>query len=380
MTEPENQFDSDSIIDENKTTGFLRGAAILAAAFIFGGVFTYGISNWGKVRFVGFLRAASTSVDANQDAVIQKLLVEPNQKVEKGTPLAELSNPQLMADIEAIKQEIAALNAEKDQRVAVAARDLRQEMRNLDTDIRELRIQSADLLKQKFSHELSAVAWKDYTKEFDKWYQQSEPEQVFRSDIPDSIAPTEEARIRGLLRQQSAKNAVEVFETQIKICDDEVAAIENHREDLSAENDRVHGIDAIELRLKQAEGLLKRLEAKQSTLTLKAADYGIVGVQRCRIGDQVTTAQCVMDILKTDQPHIDVRIPTTQAAEVDRIVYLKFPGGEKRTGRIANLPPQANPMAEGETMTYLSVRILPSGKLWPENLPIGSAVTVSLTK
>ena len=379
MTESQNQ--SDSLVEENKTKAFFRGIMILTIAFVCGIMVTFGISKARKVEFVGFMHSQQTSVHVLESGIVSQIPVQTNAMVEKDDVIAVLVNPQLQDDIDAVTQEIKALKAERDQVIANQKRRLSGELHHLDRQVNEVELKQASLLKDKFTQELQVEAWKGFAQEIDQWLPETSPDKVFREDIATRIVPTEEARIRAITKQQVALNNVEASAAQMKICERDLETIAKRREELLSEDNDAQ-LAGIEVRLEQANDLLKRLEEKKSLLTLKASDYGTVGVLRVQVGEPVASMQKVVDIMKVDQPFLTVRIPTTQAVELktDNIVYLKFPGNQKRIGRVDSVPPQADPVADGEDMTYLTVRINPAGKLWPEDLPMGSAVTVSLKK
>jgi multidrug resistance efflux pump len=88
--------------------GALLGLALLA---VLGGLALYNFTY--QLEGTGFVNGSIARVTANHDGRVAQMLVQPGARVEAGTPLFAVENPNLRNEIEALEQHLAQLSQEQ---------------------------------------------------------------------------------------------------------------------------------------------------------------------------------------------------------------------------------------------------------------------------
>jgi len=301
--------------------------------------------------------------------------------------LVVLTDEKLDAELAAVEREVATLQAEVDRVRAKAEVELAIRLKELDAEIFSARLRSTGYLKEQYFNEVEGLAWRDLADDINPLGTASQTNDVFQSLVFQG-SMTDETRIRSLLRREAAHNAAEVNAAQVKICEQRMQGLEDLKRELARKIRHAEGIEVAEARLAQATEKLERLRQAQATLTLNGVAYRTVGVFRKNVGEQVASGETIVELLDNDRRFLIVDLPTRAVPEfpAESNVRLQFPGGQKCTGRVREIPPQTAAQASfnrarhnGDAAAFeevVTLRIDPTGKLWPD-VPIGTAVEVS---
>lgn len=330
----------------------------------------------------GYLHAERVPIVADRDAVIQQIVAAPGTVVQAGSPLITLADDSLQQEIADKQQEFAALQTELEQAKAKAEIELAWRTKELDEAVFDTKLRSAGFLKDQLAYQVENFAWTSFIENRGNLRAAVEPDSVFRSvTFEDSVTP-EESRMRAMLRQGHAQNALEVNSVQVEICDKRLKELEQLRIELPEKVRRAVGVDVAESRLVRAAEELENLKSRQDTLTLKASAYGTVGIYHAQPGEKISAGSPLVELLDPDRRFVIAHVPTDRLGEFTpgTEVRLEFGDGNVRNGRVRDIPPQAQSFGQltatpEDNQAVLLVRIEPSGKLWPE-LPIGATVKI----
>jgi multidrug efflux pump subunit AcrA (membrane-fusion protein) len=344
---------------------------------LFAGVkFSGWIEASGAESFRAVLHAHSTTIAADRSTRILKLLVEEGDSADIETPIVVLADEDLAAKRQAQQDEVELRRIALSKANAQADMDLVWRMKQLDAEILELKLRSAEFLKFKFDEDVEKTAWSEVVPKTKHVVSPTEPESVFRT-VEYETTNLGRIQIEALLRRSAALNASEVAAVQIQLCEDRLKELTKLKADLPEKIRLSAGVVEAEHRYKQAVGELAELEDQQREITLTASAYGTVGVFRKTIGEEVSPGEPIVEILDHDRKFLVMQFPTeklSKIAEGDE-VSIRFSGGEKRIGIIQSMPPQTGKTPAGNHDDRIAVRIEEFGKLWP-NVPIGSTVEV----
>ena len=349
----------------------------------------------GDDSYTGFLRARTTRVVATVSGRLTKITLEEGQTADVGEELIHLTNDELEAEREAGRQKVVNLNFALGRARARAEVDLEWRLRELEAELLETRLQSAEFLKAQFDQRLGAHAWTDLIPESDSPTSVTEtsvtetsvteatttPDDVFQTAArSDSLLDIDEGQLRALLEQQAATNAAEVSTVQVQLCEDRLLQLTQLISELPEQVDRASGVAALEAELKQAQDELTEIEAKPSAVVLRAAAYGTAGVYRAAVGQRVRAGEPLVELLDRDYRHITVKVPTRELVRFDpqSVVGLEFSGGRRHQGTVSRIPTQADQDTNSvETdESFVTLEIEPLDRVWPD-VPIGAAVRVS---
>ncbi|MEX1097607.1 MAG: hypothetical protein WED34_16290 [Planctomycetales bacterium] len=331
--------------------------------------------------FTGYLQAETATLSAARSGRMIELLIAEGQPVEPGAAVAMLLDEDATARVAEQTRKVAALVAELARAQAEADVDTAWRLKAIESEILQTRLQSAEYLKQKLQHELEGLAWSEFAA--GGLAQAGGAGKGFEPIVFERWLP-EEARLRALLRQDAARNAIEVHQAQAELCDERLLQLEELQAKLPEEIHRASGVEEVASRLAEAREELARLEALEAKFPLASSAYGILGTFRRGVGQAIRAGEPVVEVFDGQRSHLTVQVPSQRAPDYapGTDVSLLFPGGEGRSGRVASVQPQAvRPQDAGLLFAgedaLVSVRIEPTGKLWPAS-PVGSAVRVTV--
>jgi multidrug efflux pump subunit AcrA (membrane-fusion protein) len=359
------------------------------AALVLGTGAAYGLARANASSSLGYLEAESAVVSAGVTGKIKEVAAGEGVRVEPGRKVLVIVDEMLESQISALRRRVDVLHSELNQARAQADVDLRWRMKELESEILEIRLKSAGFLQSQFDQEIEQYAWTDFLKEslIDpvEFFTDASPQQLlFPATQPVQVP--RESRMKAAIRKEAASNALEVSQAQIEMCAARMKELESLKQDLPKQIARSHGVEVVEARLAEATEELSRLESRPRNVELKSPIHGTVGVYRKAKGDRVAAGESIVTILDEDQRFLTLRIPSRQAPQYPAggRVLLDFPGGQTRVGQIRTVPPQAV-AGSNETPTaishdsLISLRIDPVEKLWPA-APVGTAVQVRPVK
>lgn len=358
----------------------LRIVLIVGLALAAGVGAAWGLSRRGGAVFDGRIEARTTFVNADRAGVVTELLAAEGARVTIGDPLVTLADGELQLLIARAQHDIATLTSERDRALAEAAVELAWRMKEIDADVVEAQLKSADYLKQKFDYELERSMWSDMLSSHETVMFDNGSE-AFQSMVLRSRLPREQ-RMNAMLRHETACNAVDVSAVQVEICEQRLGELAKLREQLPERVREKAGVHVAEQRLATAQAELARLEARQTELTVASNAVGTVGVYRRKVGDHLNAGDPIVELLDGARRWLIVAVPSSQITEftIDRELELTFPGKQERTGKVLSVAPQAEPhniVAPAAADAMVIVRVEQSGKLWPD-VPLGSRVQVHL--
>lgn len=357
----------------------LRIALFTLVALAAGLSAAWGLSRPDSPEFAGRIEARSTHVTAERAGILTELLVAEGDRVTLGDPLVMLADGELQAEIARQQAEITTRESELQQARALADVDLAWRLKELDGELLETQLRSADYLKEKFNHQLERNMWSDVLAgETTAMFNQGDA--VFHSIVLKSRVPSEQ-RMNASLRIETAANAIEVSQAQVEICERRLAELRRLKEEVPARIREKAGVNVAEERLAGARAELARLQARDTQLTIPSTAVGTVGVFRRRPGDNIAPGDPIVEILDDAQRRIVVEVPSDQITgfHIDSRVDLSFPGDQPLTGRVISIAPQAEPRSTAADDAVIAVRIEQTGKVWPA-VPIGSRVGVRLSE
>lgn len=360
----------------------IRVLLVVGLAFGAGLTAAWGLSRRTGSSFEGRIEARTTFVNADRPGVITELVAQEGVRVTLGEPLVKLADGELQMLIARAHEEVATLTSERDQAVAVAAVELAWRLKEIDADVVEVQLRSADYMKEKFDYELERSMWADMlssteTVMFDNG------NASFQSMVLNSRIPSEQ-RMNAMLRHETACNAVDVSAVQVEICEQRLAELAKLKDQLPERVREKAGVNVAEERLAAAQAELARLESRQEELTVVSNAIGTVGVYRRKVGDHLNAGDPIVELLDAARRWIVVAVPSSQITEfaVGRELDLTFPGRQERTGTVLSVAPQAEPSVlgspGGDDATVI-VRVEQRGKVWPD-VPLGSRVSVQLAE
>lgn len=328
--------------------------------------------------FTGYVRAHVVPITVPTQSRVVQITVEEGEWIEPGREIARVFDENLAAERRLHQSIVAGLEAELDQAQAKAAVELQWRTADVDAQILETRLKSAALVKDQFASQIEALAWRDFVEEFDTFKVTASRDQIVTLLTEKKLLDGEK-RTRAMLLQASARNASEVYATQVKLCDDRLSQLKTLKRELPQNVERAAGVDEIQLRLAAARAELQNFEGRAEEISLRAPGYGTLGILRYKKGDLAQAGETLVELLDDDRRFVSVRVPSRALSDfaLGGEVKLVFPENEPRTGIIKSISPQAilDDSGTGESLVELSIQ--PTGKLWPQELIVGTPVTVS---
>ncbi|RLS40330.1 MAG: HlyD family efflux transporter periplasmic adaptor subunit [Planctomycetota bacterium] len=357
----------------------LRTLAICLASLLAGAAVAVWFERHGEVRFAAYLETHTTPVTAEHPGRVEALAKSEGDRITIGDPLLNLTDSQLMREIQLQKDEVARTEIQLNQCLAEADLDLQWRTNDLDDKIIDYQLRSAGYLKEKYDFELQKSMLADMLSS-NLTAALPDPESLIGSLMVEDRLPRVE-EMTTALKLETVSNATDVSSAQVEICEQQLKRLEQVKQSLPATVRRRAGVDAAEATLARAKVMLEQTEGRRTELTVASTAVGKVGVYRVKVGDHVQPGQTIVELLDDARRFLRVEVPSSKISElkVAQNVDITFPGGGKRTGRIQMIAPQAiptDPNSHGAESLIL-VRVEQTGELWPD-LPVGTRVDVSL--
>ncbi|MFN0199355.1 MAG: HlyD family efflux transporter periplasmic adaptor subunit, partial [Planctomycetaceae bacterium] len=281
-------------------------------------------------------------------------------------------------DIEKLQGELEQAHARTDVELAWRTKALNDELF-------ETRLKLSQYLQQKYDHDMNDVAWEDLVS------QQAAVSKIDgeAGDVPAfflDAGASDMHRLKFMLQKESYRNATEVCEAQVEICESRLKELEMLKNELPEKLSSAMGIKHLETQLQKNKSDVVELEQQRTIRQLTSAHYGTVGVFQHVEGELLTAGEPVVELLDQDRRYLEVQVPSQRIAEFSAgaRVSLSFSGDVTRTGQIRSIPPQAKHSKGEFAMTNavdipVTLIIDPVGLEWPRS-PIGSTVEVTLNR
>ncbi len=376
----------------------LRTAVLSVCALLIGFLFVYLFGQRHNPPLTGVLAADITSIRVPSPSRMTAVHVKAGDEVFSGQPLLTLEKLEHLDLIEARERQAVELGRELKRVEAQSAIEVEWRTRELDRELAAVR------------HEIAEREASPYLPS------RALTTNRFRSGIPVSPISSRTAggvaatrvQMPGILFFSGASgqstplavaSALQTVPTQIAhaprenvVSDSGVLSLENSqltalraeqsrlesiRESLPARISEAHGVPTLRAQMAELTQQLETMKSVSREVKVQAPVFGVVGQIRYRTGDDLTEGEVMLRILHTDRRYIIVPLPTRRVHEMQpgHEVQLVFPGNEHFEGKVADVPLLADATTTQSGDTLATVRIEPTGRLWP-TVPIGSQVDV----
>lgn len=343
------------------------------------GLFVTLLLQYGRSRsWTGFVQADTYVVHSDCSGQVEQVLVRPGQQLRPGEQMLVLRDDARRQAIEAARAEVAQREAELKQAEARAAVELAWRMKAIEDELFQAQLQAANCLEKQFQSRLEGLAWNQASNL--PQLVADRPDDVFRFVSDANQDDLGLARLVAILKEEEAKNQLEVSQAQLEICERRMKELESLKAELPEKVRQASGVEQAKARLQEAQQRLSRLEKAGCTRAVCSKIYGTVSSVTKSEGERVERGEPLVKLLDLDRCYVVVDVPTWQLSRIrpEQEVRLEFPGGEVRTGRIRRLPLEASIRKGpgiGDAQAAVTLRIEPAGKLWP-SVPVGTAVRV----
>ena len=348
-----------------------RTGVILCVAFAGSLVLSICLDGGRPQTVTGTLQAPQTQVLASRPVTLSEHLVQELELVRQGQEVARVADETRQAAIRSQQQLCEALQAEFDQVQAQTDLELAWRIKELEAEILQQQLLSADLLKRQFNSQLMYHAWKKVSQSDQKHFHRSADQLLVPILFEESatVAPTP---FQALLEHQTARNAAEVSAVQIEICDQRIDRLKRLRGELPDKVRSAAEIDRVQARLDLARTKLEQLQASQIEDHVVAQGFGTVIQRHGQPGVCLQAGDPVVTLLDRHRCFVAVDVPSEFVGrfEENGSVRLRFAGDLEREGRVSHVPLRTSP-----GQTTVRVQIEPAGLLWPQ-VPVGSEIQV----
>lgn len=348
-----------------------RTGVIVLVAFSASLVTSFCVDGGRPLLLNGTLQAPETCVTAPRAVTLREHLVQARDLVRQGQDVARVEDASVPALIRTQQLQREALRAELEQVNARADLELAWRLKDLDAEILQQQMLSADLLKRQFNSQLMFHAWKQAA--------QSAGNRLDRiSDRPlvpilfEVAATTTATPFQALLEHQTARNAADVYAVQIEICNQRIERLKRLRDELPDKVRSAAEIERVQARLQQCETQLKQVQERSASPRVVSQGFGTV-IRRYGVpGDRLQAGDPIVTLLDRHRCYVAVEVPSDLVGRFveDATVVLVFAGGLECQGRLRTIPLRTSP-----GHSTVRVQIEPTGRLWPQ-VPIGSEIRV----
>ncbi len=103
-------------------------------------------------------------------------------------------------------------------------------------------------------------------------------------------------------------------------------------------------LDRLEAAARQTRAQAEALAALVAKKTIRAPFDGVLGIRRVSLGQSLAAGDAVVDIQQVEPVQVEFSVPQEQAAGLSVGLPVEVEaGGERRTGRVQSIEPQADP-------------------------------------
>ena len=363
---------------------FPRLLPLAVLALVCGLGATLWVSRAGEVRLIGYLHAEQSIVYAPHSGHIESVQTRSGELVKPRQPLIQLTDDSLNHEISAKSREVTSLQAALEQCRAKAEVQISLRRKEVDDDLLRTRLDAAKYLREHYAANVEHVTLRNLAKSSTTgtWLVAtpdflSQPERIFNAISTEPLVTPNEMKFTTVMRQELARNFAETNKVNAELCDQHIDKLEKLRESLPEMIRKAAGVDVAEAKLAQAAEQLETLNQQKAAMSVTSPGHGIVGAYSKHTADPVGVGEPLVTIHDRERPFVEVDVPSREVIRlhVGQTLLLDF-AGEHRTGRVQFICPQAH-NRNGDSDSYISVRISPAGKLWPD-VAIGSAVSVRM--
>lgn len=322
------------------------------------------------------LAVETVTILAEQDGQIENMIVPEGQHVSVGDPLLNLRLIHIEQNIANLRREVEKRETEWKKSVGKSEIDLAWRMRSLNSEILQTRLKMTELLKTEFDQRIEQQAWKDYMSERNHGLTTTSPDEVFQTVSHQRKLPGEH-QFEAMIQLEAARNASEVSQVQLRLCEERLKELQKLRDELPARIRKACGVAEAENRMNAARKKLEEAQSRNVTQQIDSTGFGEVRRYHRRVGERVRQGEKIAEIIDNSRRFLVADVPAEKMSRFveGEILTLQFPGGKTRQGKVGK---RLKTTFQKQGSEMLQIRIEPSGKLWPK-LPIGSAVQIVLT-
>jgi len=348
-----------------------RTGVIVLVAFTASLATSFCVDGGRPLLLTGTLQAPETCVTAPGAVTLSEHLVQARELVRQGQDVARVEDAAVPELIRNQQMQCAALRAELEQVNARADLELAWRIKDLDAEILQQQMLSADLLKRQFNSQLMFHAWKRASESTHNRWNLTNGRQLMPI-LFEVAATTNATPFQALLEHQTARNDADVYAVQIKICDQRIERLERLRSELPDKVRSAAEIERVQARLQQCETQLQQSQQRSTSPCVVSHGFGTVVRQHGVPGDRLQAGDPIVTLLDRHRCYVAVDVPSDLVGRFveDSTVVLVFAAGLEREGRLRTIPLRTSP-----GQSTIRVQIEPTGKLWPR-VPIGSEIRV----
>jgi len=376
----------------------LRTVVLSVCSLLIGSLIVYLFGQRHNPPLTGVLAADITSIRVPSPARMTAIHVKAGAEVFSGQPLLTLEKLEHLDIIAAKERQVVELGRELKRAEAQSAIEVEWRTRELDRELAAVRHEIAEWEASPYLQSralntntrspavrvspISARSARDVATTRDQ-----SPGIVFFSgssgqSTPAPVASTLEAvpmQIAHAPRENvvSDSGVVSLESSQLTALRAEQSRLETMRESLPLRISEAHGVTTLRAQTAEVTQQLETMKSVSREVKVQAPVFGVVGQIHYRVGDDLPEGEVMLRILHNDRRYIIVPLPTRRVHEMQpgRAVQLVFPGNQHYEGKIADIPLLADTTTTQPCDSLATVRIEPTGRLWP-TVPIGSQVDV----
>lgn len=319
----------------------------------------------------GYVTAPTVIVRAPQDGLLREWLVPDGAIVGPRQELLRFTDAGLNRQLAEVRDEIQRLETELRRREAKADVELAWRLRTIEAEILANRLKAAELIQREYDQRIELHAWQQRLRGKEEPLQAASPDTVFRTAArQDEFFRRQWSKV--IQQHESARNAVEVSQVQIQLCENRLKELQQLKKELPEKVRRAAGVDETAGRLAAARKHLKQLQDRQEIVTLFPPAYGKVRIEVRNTHRLVKAHTPLARIVDEERRYLSVAVPPEYLGrfKVGQTVTIRFDGHRPRRGLIRDIRIPDVPQTDTVTMI-----IQPSGRIWPI-VPLGSAAYV----
>lgn len=323
--------------------------------------------------YVGVYRQAAVGVVADRSGTITELVKRHGDLVHPGDPIAQVSMTPPADSLSALAQRRQEIKRELESASDQATVKLALQGERVGDEQLDIQLRQADLLRARLKVRTLQQALRDEA--------QGTAKIVATAAGTDSQTSIRRERTSLRLKMADAINREQVLDTQIQLCEDRLAALTKFEKNLPQKIRDSLGIDRLEQELAETMAELKSSQTTQSARHVTSPAHGRIGIWRAAKGDHVSSGQTLVEIFDVQRPFILLRVPVSELLEltVGREVRVTFDGITTKKplhGTISEVRSEAECRADSARVpgaTQATVRVTPTGRLWPTPPPGATA-------
>ena len=314
--------------------------------------------------------APVTEIRSEFSGQIQAKSVGHDVVVRPGMHLLTLRDESLGQRVEKAHADVAGLEAELQRRRARAGVELGWRIQQLNAEILQLQMKTAEYLKQDYEYQMECHARRRIVGRL-----QSVPHAFAISDVfqisfqtAGAVQTVSERKTSAIRQHETTRNDMEVARVQMLLCDERLRKLKRLRAELPDRIRQATGVESVAQQLALARNKLERLRAIPQQRELAAAEDGRVVAGVPGPGTHVTAGEVLAQIVHEKRKFLRVNVPAAMFPRFSpgKTIQIRFANGERGV-----IEPLQSPAPSGHPQQV----IIRPATAWPR-LRLGAAVQV----